>query len=256
MVSTDELYDVAVIDEIQVMAGPCRGYAWTQALLGLKVDEIHLCGDPSVLSIVRKICAETGDQLHEQHYDRFKPLVVEAKTLLGDLKKIRSGDCVVAFSRREIFEVKMAIEKHTNHRCCVSYSALPLETRRQQATLFNDQDIEFDVLVPSDTVGMGLNLNIRRVIFYSLSKYNGDKIVPVPALQVKQIARRAGRRGSCYPDGLTTTLHLEDLDYLIECLKQPFVEVRKVGLFPFFERIELFAEQLPNVIGHNLNDPL
>ena len=83
MVSTDELYDVAVIDEIQVMADPCRGYAWTRALLGLKADEIHLCGDPSVLSIVRKICAETGDQLHEQHYDRFKPLVVEAKTLLG-----------------------------------------------------------------------------------------------------------------------------------------------------------------------------
>ncbi|KAK7839633.1 dexh-box atp-dependent rna helicase dexh18 [Quercus suber] len=216
MVSTDELYDVAVIDEIQVMADPCRGYAWTRALLGLKADEIHLCGDPSVLSIVRKICAETGDQLHEQHYDRFKPLVVEAKTLLGDLKKIRSGDCVVAFSRREIFEVKMAIEKHTNHRCCVIYGALPPETRRQQATLFNDQDNEFDVLVASDAVGMGLNLNIRRVIFYSLSKYNGDKIVPVPASQVKQIAGRAGRRGSRYPDGLTTTLHLEDLDYLIE----------------------------------------
>ena len=247
MVSTDELYDVAVIDEIQVMADPCRGYAWTRALLGLKADEIHLCGDPSVLSIVRKICAETGDQLHEQHYDRFKPLVVEAKTLLGDLKKIRSGDCVVAFSRREIFEVKMAIEKHTNHRCCVIYGALPPETRRQQATLFNDQDNEFDVLVASDAVGMGLNLNIRRVIFYSLSKYNGDKIVPVPASQVKQIAGRAGRRGSCYPDGLTTTLHLEDLDYLIECLKQPFVEVRKVGLFPFFEQVELFAGQLPNV---------
>lgn len=247
MVSTDDLYDVAVIDEIQMMADPFRGFAWTRALLGLKADEIHLCGDPSVLSIVQKICLETGDELHENHYERFKPLVVEAKTLLGDLKHIRSGDCVVAFSRREIFEVKMAIEKHTNHRCCVIYGALPPETRRQQANLFNDQDNEFDVLVASDAVGMGLNLNIRRVVFYTLSKYNGDKIVPVPASQVKQIAGRAGRRGSCYPDGLTTTLHLEDLDYLIECLKQPFEEVKKVGLFPFFEQVELFAGKLPNV---------
>lgn len=247
MVSTDDLYDVAVIDEIQMMSDRCRGYAWTRALLGLKADEIHLCGDPSVLSIVQKICADTGDELHENHYERFKPLVVEAKTLLGDLKNVRSGDCVVAFSRREIFEVKMAIEKHTNHRCCVIYGALPPETRRQQANLFNDQDNEFDVLVASDAVGMGLNLNIRRVIFYSLSKYNGDKIVPVPASQVKQIAGRAGRRGSIYPDGLTTTLQLEDLDYLIECLKQPFEEVKKVGLFPFFEQVELFAGQLPNV---------
>lgn len=247
MVSTDESYDVAVIDEIQMMADPCRGFAWTRALLGLKADEIHVCGDPSVLNMVRKICSDTGDELVEQHYGRFKPLVVEAKTLLGDLRNVKSGDCVVAFSRREIFEVKLAIEKQTKHRCCVIYGALPPETRRQQATLFNDQDNEFDVLVASDAVGMGLNLNIRRVVFYGLSKYNGNKIVPVPASQVKQIAGRAGRRGSRYPDGLCTTLHLEDLDYLIECLNQTFPEVTKVGLFPFYEQVELFAGQLPNM---------
>ena len=51
MVSTDDLYYVAVIDEIQIIADPCRGYAWTEALLGLKADEIHLYGDLSVLSI-------------------------------------------------------------------------------------------------------------------------------------------------------------------------------------------------------------
>ncbi|XP_071915642.1 DExH-box ATP-dependent RNA helicase DExH18, mitochondrial-like isoform X2 [Coffea arabica] len=247
MVSVDELYEVAVIDEIQMMADPSRGDAWTRALLGLKADEIHLCGDPSVLNIVRKICSETGDELVEQRYDRFKPLVVEAKTLLGDLKNVKSGDCIVAFSRREIFEVKLAIEKYTKHRCCVIYGALPPETRRQQANLFNDDNNEYDILVASDAVGMGLNLHIRRVVFYSLSKYNGDKTVPVPASQVKQIAGRAGRRGSRYPEGLTTTLHLEDLDYLIECLKKPFDEVKKVGLFPFFEQVELFAGQFPDV---------
>ncbi|XP_077250011.1 ATP-dependent RNA helicase [Tasmannia lanceolata] len=247
MVSTDELYDVAIVDEIQMMADPTRGYAWTRALLGLKADEIHLCGDPSVLKIVRKICNETGDELIENHYQRFKPLVVEAKTLLGDLRNVQPGDCVVAFSRREIFEVKMAIEKHTSHRCCVIYGALPPETRRQQASLFNDQSNEFDVLVASDAVGMGLNLNIKRVVFYTLSKYNGDKIVPVAATQVKQIAGRAGRRGSRYPDGLTTTLLLDDLDYLIECLKQPFDEVKQVGLFPFLEQVELFAGQFSDI---------
>ncbi|GJR77076.1 DExH-box ATP-dependent RNA helicase DExH18, mitochondrial [Tanacetum coccineum] len=224
-----------------------RGYAWTRALLGLQADEIHLCGDPSVLGIVRKICQETGDELIENHYERFKPLVVEAKTLLGDIRNVRSGDCVVAFSRREIFEVKLAIEKHTSHKCCVIYGALPPETCRHQANLFNEQGSEYDILVASDAVGMGLNLNIRRIVFYSLSKYNGDKIVPVPASQVKQIAGRAGRRGSIYPDGLTTTVHLDDLDYLIEFLQKPFDEVTKVGLFPFFEQVELFAGQLADI---------
>ncbi|KAM7515424.1 hypothetical protein LguiA_005007 [Lonicera macranthoides] len=94
---------------------------------------------------------------------------------------------------------------------------------------------------------MGLNLNIRRVVFYSLLKYNGDKIVPVAPSQVQQTAGRAGRRGSRYPDELTTSLHLDDLDYLIECLKKPFDEVKKVGLFPFFEQVELFACQLPEM---------
>ncbi|KAI3935363.1 hypothetical protein MKW98_027183 [Papaver atlanticum] len=229
MVSTEELYDVAVIDEIQMLADPCRGYAWTRALLGVMADEVHLCGDPSVLKIVRKVCSS-----------------LLWWNLLGDLRNVKSGDCVVAFSRREIFEVKMAIEKFTKHRCCVIYGALPPETRRQQATLFNDQDNEYDVLVASDAVGMGLNLNIRRVVFYSLSKYNGDKVVPVPATQVKQIAGRAGRRGSCYPDGLTTTLHLDDLQYLIECLKQPFDEVKKVGLelpdMTFCQLLDKFGE--------------
>ncbi|GAB2264380.1 hypothetical protein Droror1_Dr00027794 [Drosera rotundifolia] len=247
MVSTDELYDVAVIDEIQMMADPCRGYAWTRALLGLKADEIHVCGDPSVVDIVRKICFDTGDELVEQRYERFKTLVVEAKTLLGDLSNVRAGDCVVAFSRREIFEVKLAIEKQTKYRCCVIYGALPPETRRQQACLFNDQDSKFDVLVASDAIGMGLNLNIRRVIFYNLAKYNGDKVVPVPASQVKQIAGRAGRRGSWYPEGLTTTLNKGDLDYLIDCLRQPFNDVKKVGLFPFYEQVELFAGQFNDI---------
>jgi len=247
MASTDECYEVAVIDEIQMIGDEVRGFAWSRALLGLKADEIHVCGDPSCLSLVRDICAATGDELIEHHYGRFKPLVVEAKTILGNFQNIQSGDCIVAFSRREIFEIKLAVERFTKHRCCVIYGALPPETRKQQASLFNNQGNEYDVLVASDAVGMGLNLNIRRVVFYSLIKHNGDKRLPVPASQVKQIAGRAGRRGSVYPEGLTTTFQLEDLDYLIECLKTTFVDCKSCGLFPYFEQMELFAGQLPNI---------
>ena len=47
------------------------------------------------------------------------------------LKNVCSGDCVVAFLRREIFVLKMTIEKHTNHLYCVIYGALPSKTRRR-----------------------------------------------------------------------------------------------------------------------------
>ena len=32
----------------------------------------------------------------------------------------------------------------------------------------------FDVLIASDAVGMGLNLNIRRVVFSAVEKFDGD----------------------------------------------------------------------------------
>lgn len=72
----------------------------------------------------------------------------------------------------------------TKHRCCVVYGALPPETRTQQAKLFNEQDNGYDVLVASDAIGMGLNLNIRRVVFFSLDKFDGDSKKPVPPAQV------------------------------------------------------------------------
>ena len=65
------------------------------------------------------------------------------------------------------------VEKETGLATCVIYGALPPEMRRLQARLFNERDNEFTVLVASDAVGMGLNLNIRRIIFHTLQKYDG-----------------------------------------------------------------------------------
>jgi ATP-dependent RNA helicase SUPV3L1/SUV3 len=38
--------EVAIIDEIQQLKDPGRGWAWTRAFLGLIADEIHVCGEP------------------------------------------------------------------------------------------------------------------------------------------------------------------------------------------------------------------
>lgn len=43
---------MTIVDKIQMMADSYRGYACTRVLIGLKDDELHLCGDPSVLHIV------------------------------------------------------------------------------------------------------------------------------------------------------------------------------------------------------------
>ena len=72
------------------------------------------------------------------------------------------------------------------------YGGLPPEMRRMQARLFNEPDSGYDVLVASDAIGMGLNLNIRRIVFHTLLKGSAGSghvgFVEVPPSQVKQIA--------------------------------------------------------------------
>ena len=45
MVDMNRDVDVAVIDEVQMIASPDRGWAWTRAVLGLPASELHLCGE-------------------------------------------------------------------------------------------------------------------------------------------------------------------------------------------------------------------
>ena len=47
-------WDVAVIDEIQMIGSPQRGHAWTRALLGLQAREIHVCGSLEAEALVRR----------------------------------------------------------------------------------------------------------------------------------------------------------------------------------------------------------
>lgn len=48
---------------------------------------------------------------------------------------------------------------------------------------------------------MGLNLNIRRVVFSTVRKFDGTEKRQLTDSEIKQIAGRAGRFGSIYPEG-------------------------------------------------------
>ena len=185
--------DVAVIDEIQMIAHNERGWAWTQAFLGVKAKEVHLCGEARTVPLIRELCALTGDKVHIHEYERLTPLQVAPRSLGGKLTSLEKGDCIVAFSVLGIHALRREVEKKTGKKCAIVYGSLPPETRAQQARLFNDPDNDFDFLVASDAIGMGLNLSIKRVIFESTMKSNGTKLVPLQISEIKQIAGRAGR---------------------------------------------------------------
>nr|XP_031859652.1 uncharacterized protein CI109_004927 [Kwoniella shandongensis]KAA5526724.1 hypothetical protein CI109_004927 [Kwoniella shandongensis] len=240
-------FDVVVIDEIQMLGDGQRGGSWTKAVLGVAAKEVHLCGDETTVELLKSIVSTLGDKLTIHQYNRLTPLTVASESLGNDYKDIQDGDCIVTFSRTNIFNVKKQVESTAGKKCAVVYGALPPETRAEQARDFNDEIGQSKVLVASDAVGMGLNLKIKRMIFETLSKFNGKTEVPLALTQIKQIAGRAGRyktasdnattpAGLATPDetpaagGLVTTLRDADLPILRELMTRSLPSIPRANL--------------------------
>ncbi|MCH9276626.1 hypothetical protein JS533_010155 [Bifidobacterium amazonense] len=189
MVDLDHPYACAVIDEAQMVADSKRGGAWTRAILGIDAAEVHVCMAPEAVDIVTTLIALCGDDMHIVRHERMTPLSVEPEPLDGDCKP---GDALIAFDRQDVL-VRAANIEERGIPTAVVYGALPWPARRAEAERFASGEAK--VLVATDAVGMGLNLPIRRVVFTSVSKYDGRRERMLTALEVRQIAGRAGRLG-------------------------------------------------------------
>ncbi|NXO26574.1 SUV3 helicase, partial [Cisticola juncidis] len=257
MCSTNTPYEVAVIDEIQMIRDPARGWAWTRALLGLCAEEIHVCGEPAAIDLVTELMYTTGEEVEVRNYKRLTPLTV-LDYALESLDNLRPGDCIVCFSKNDIYSVSRQIEAR-GLECAVIYGSLPPGTKLEQAKKFNDPDDPCKILVATDAIGMGLNLSIRRIIFNSIVKptvnEKGEKeIDSITTSQALQIAGRAGRFGSSFQQGEVTTMHRDDLVQLKEILSEAVPPVKAAGLHPTPEQIEMFAYHLPDATLSNLID--
>ena len=279
MVDVNKAVDCAVIDEIHLIGHDFRGYAFTRALLGTPALEVHLCGDTSCVELIDKICKDTGDKLRIRNYERLSPLnvaneVFSRKRLEQNVEK---GDCFVAFSRKAVYALKSEIERRVPLRACVIYGGLPPEARSRQAELFNKPNSGYDLLIASDAIGMGLNLNIRRIIFNELTKFDGVEVRQLTSPEVKQIAGRAGRYKMSYYDkggGVVTTMddgllsggrndandakdviksEVSGLQFIQNQLDAPVKNLKTAGLAPTFEQI---LEYCAKVDGANLEDAL
>ncbi|KAI8461018.1 P-loop containing nucleoside triphosphate hydrolase protein, partial [Phakopsora pachyrhizi] len=281
MISTKQFYDVVVIDEIQMISDRQRGDAWTQAFLGVQSKQIHLCGEESVLELIRDLTDSCGDQLILHRYNRLTPLKVSDSSLAGDLTRLRPGDCLVTFSRQNIYSLRRSIQSVTDLRVGIAYGALPPEVREKEAQMFNigsdpsEQDA-YDVLVGSDAIGMGLNLKIKRVIFESLHKYDGKSQIRLSSSQIKQIAGRAGRFGlhskqhqpvktkintttnSSNQTTLTNisvgevlTLQESDMELLRSSMEEPIQPIRRATIKAPFSTIEGLSRLLPDQTSYS-----
>ncbi|MEY4563691.1 MAG: hypothetical protein RLZZ618_2968, partial [Pseudomonadota bacterium] len=131
-----------------------------------------------------------GERCEVRHFERKQHVqLLPTPVPVSALKK---GDAVVAFSRREVLSMRDQIAAN-GHAVSVIYGALPPEVRRREAERFAQG--ESHILVATDAIGMGLNLPIRRVLFSTMTKFDGQGDRPLTESEVHQIAGRAGRFG-------------------------------------------------------------
>uniref|UniRef100_A0A8C5REV4 ATP-dependent RNA helicase SUPV3L1, mitochondrial n=1 Tax=Laticauda laticaudata TaxID=8630 RepID=A0A8C5REV4_LATLA len=257
MCSVNTPYEVAVIDEIQMIKDPSRGWAWTRALLGLCAKEIHLCGEEAAINLVTELMFTTGEEVEVKRYNRLTPIKILNKPL-GSLDNLHPGDCIVCFNKNDIYSVSRQIE-FRGLECAVIYGSLPPGTKLTQAKKFNDPDDPCKIMVATDAIGMGLNLSIKRIIFNSLIKpkinEKGEKEMnKITTSQALQISGRAGRFSSTFKEGEVTTMHGDDLSLLKKILSEPVDPIEAAGLHPTAEQIEMFAYHLPGATLSNLID--
>ncbi len=190
MCPMDNPIDVALIDEAQMLTDPYRGAAWTAAIMGVPARQIFVLGSSECIPIVKRIANLCDDPYDEIILQRKNPLITASSPIR--LSKLRTGDALIAFSRREVLNLRsLLIQK--GHRIAVIYGALSPEVRRAEAKRFNNG--EADILIATDAIGMGLNLSIKRVIFSTIFKFDGQNRRPLTSQEVKQIGGRAGRYG-------------------------------------------------------------
>ena len=191
MADLETEYDVAVIDECQMISDRDRGGAWSAAVLGLCAEEIHVCASPDAERLLTAMILDCGDEMTVVRHERMAPLVVEEGGFHFP-SGVRKGDALIVFSKARVHALAAEL-KQMGYRVSLIYGALPPDVRRNQAERFRQG--ETDVVVSTDAIAMGMNLPIARVVFMESEKFDGDITRQLTDSEIRQIAGRAGRYG-------------------------------------------------------------
>ena len=201
MVSTNTPIDVAVIDEAQMIFDTARGWAWTQAIVAVPANEVIIICSAYAVPAIENLLGLCGERCTVREFGRMQHVQLLPHAV--PIASLKLGDAVVAFSRRDVLMLRDQIAAQ-GHPVSVIYGALPPEVRRREAERFALG--ESHILVATDAIGMGLNLPIRRVLFSTMTKFDGQADRVLNESEVHQIAGRAGRYG-IHEEGFVGVLH-------------------------------------------------
>lgn len=233
-----EHWDVVVVDEVQMMADPQRGWAWVDALVSAHTPKLMMTGPALIEPSLRTLCDLCEDQLQVQRTKRLSPVEVAKHAIT--LERLEPGSLLVAFSRKLVLELKGMLES-AGKSVSVVYGALSPEVRREQARRFREG--EADIMVATDAVGMGLNLPAHTLCFYTDEKFDGIQNRQLKVQEVKQIGGRAGRFGH-HDSGEITALDPQTLKSIRRLFNSPDapVDLSQFQVRPSIDHLSAISE--------------
>ncbi|WP_322402538.1 helicase-related protein [Massilia luteola] len=224
MLDTKTPVQVAVIDEIQMLADRDRGAAWTAAVCGAPASTVYLVGAPEARRAIEALAERLECPLDVHVLKRKAPLSMEPGAV-RKLRNLKRGDAVIAFSRREVLMWRDMITEMGLSVATV-YGNLSPEVRRAQAERFREG--QADIVVGTDALAMGLNMPIQRIVMTTAVKYNGVEEEEISAALAKQIAGRAGRYG-VHEEGFVAGYDDDTHDVMRALMKEKIPPVPATG---------------------------
>jgi ATP-dependent RNA helicase SUPV3L1/SUV3 len=176
--------DFVCIDEIQLAAHRQRGHTFTDRLLNLRgLRETWFLGSDAMVPALEELVPTAAVQRHP----RYSKLSYGGAVSIGALPP---RTAVVAFSVAEVYELAERLRQRHGGTAVV-LGALSPRARNAQVAMYESGEVEY--MVATDAIGMGLNLDLDRVVFASTHKYDGRESRPLTSAEMGQIAGRAGR---------------------------------------------------------------
>ncbi|WP_439144015.1 helicase-related protein [Planktotalea sp.] len=176
--------DFLAVDEIQLCADPERGHVFTERLLSARGQhETLFMGADTMRGPIQSLIPDVQFVARE----RMSQLAYSGPK---NISRMRPRSAIVGFSVENVYAIAELIRRQKGG-AAVVMGALSPRTRNAQVEMYQNGDVDF--LVATDAIGMGLNLDIDHVAFSSLSKFDGQRMRPLMANELAQIAGRAGR---------------------------------------------------------------
>ena len=211
--------DFLAVDEIQLCGDPERGHVFTDRLLHARgLHETLFMG----AGTMRNAIADLIPHCEFMHRERFSQLVYAGSKKTS---RMPGRSAIVGFSVENLYATAELLRRQKGG-AAVVMGALSPRTRNAQVELYQNGDV--DVLVATDAIGMGLNLDIKHVAFSGLRKFDGRKMRELWPNELAQIAGRAGRHTQDGSFGVTGEAPLLDDGLADAIMNHRFAPLRKL----------------------------